>query len=190
MELCDEASNPIHSTLSVVALPTINIQRSVSSWSPKTTEPLVADRELITVYLLDVYKGLQTEDDSLLCPQALAACFPQLPSYPSYQTFNYRFNLQRLSIEYRLAQSAFDWEVFSPPMRAYFSKDAAPPKGHGRVWSVALMNLVLYFSKSGRLLFKQRLVRQTVTTSPAQFALLRALSRLCFVGTKCSLMWR
>jgi hypothetical protein len=69
-------------------------------WSPNTTEPHVTDQELITVYLFG-HLQRRFKQNVIHCyvQEHWGACFPQLPSY---QTFNRRLNLQRLSIGYRL----------------------------------------------------------------------------------------
>ena len=77
--------------------PTLKYRR----WSPNTTEPLVTDQELITVYLFGhLPRRFKQKMINCYVQEHWGACFPQLPSY---QTFNHRLNLQRLSIEDRLA---------------------------------------------------------------------------------------
>src|SRR5215475_5586461 len=71
------------------------------SWSPNTTEQLFTDQELITVYLFGhLQRRFKQKMIHCYVQEHLGACFPQLPSY---QTFNHCLNLQRLSIECRLA---------------------------------------------------------------------------------------
>src|SRR5438034_5102149 len=60
-------------------------------WSNDTTEPLLTDQELITVYLFGHLPG-QFKQKAMhrYVQQHWAAWFPQLPSY---QAFNHRLNL-------------------------------------------------------------------------------------------------
>jgi hypothetical protein len=77
--------------------PTLKYRR----WSLNTTESLVTDQELITVYLFG-YLQRRFKQKMIHCyvQGHWGACFTQLLSY---QTFNHRLNLQRLSIGRRLA---------------------------------------------------------------------------------------
>src|SRR5215470_6073661 len=62
---------------------------------------IITDQELITGYLFGhLQRRFKQKMIHCYVQEHWGACFPQLPSY---QTFNHRLNLQRLSIEYRLA---------------------------------------------------------------------------------------